>query len=156
MLKSNFTANMFRFICSFIRCEFIRIQNIKDAFGRHHTHLQGIELIDKFADRPENHVDVHDKGNHDPWGNGICQDLSGAVPNQETCGNGHNDFQNRKEDREIPVGTDVRIPVFCIDCFEFTHLLIFTSEILDHIHSRNMLLQERIQVGNPQSNTLKG
>src|SRR5690606_14200040 len=44
---------------AFIRSKFISIQDIKDAFGRYHSHLQSVESVNQFTYRAKNHVDVH-------------------------------------------------------------------------------------------------
>src|SRR5690606_23725422 len=120
------------------------IQYGENSFSTDHAQLQRIKLVDQLTHRAENHIDIHDEGNHHTERYRAIESPLTSEPNQQTQCDRHNNFNNRKEYGKIPVRPDMCISVLGIDARKFVILLLFPGEILNNADSGNMLLKKGI------------
>src|SRR5690606_9446248 len=79
------------------------IQYGENSFITDHAHLQRIKLVDQLTHRAENHIDIHDEGNHHTERYRAIESPFTSEPNQQTQCDRYNNFNNRKEYGKIPV-----------------------------------------------------
>src|SRR6476661_1643310 len=123
------------------------VEQLEQALGTHQAQLQGVKPVGNLPNGPEEQGIVHDESNEGAFGDGTLNLALGGVPHQQAHTNGSQHFSHGEVDAVVEHRADVGVGMLLVYLLELAELPLFVVENLHHVHARQVLLHEGVELG---------